>query len=278
MGKLTTCSVEGCDRAKVARGWCRPHWKRWSRHGDPTGGGAPRFRNRICSVEGCESKHEAQGYCNAHYARVQRCGDPLPDIPLGTRIPRTGTCTQGDCSSETFCRGLCWSHYYREWRYGDATAGLPIYEDFSGKPCANEGCAKDSRRRGYCNAHYLRLLKGTLGIEQVPCVQCGTPIVLAVTEAHGRRRRPVHISRCDSCKRPTNPTTVAALLVRDGDSCAICSKPVDMSLAYPDQMSPSVDHVIPLSVGGPNTPENCALAHLGCNIKKRARAGWTISA
>lgn len=32
------CSIEGCDRAHQARGWCFPHWKRWSRHGDPLGG------------------------------------------------------------------------------------------------------------------------------------------------------------------------------------------------------------------------------------------------
>lgn len=27
------CSVPRCDRESVARGWCRPHWKRWKRRG-----------------------------------------------------------------------------------------------------------------------------------------------------------------------------------------------------------------------------------------------------
>lgn len=27
------CSVPGCGRELVARGWCRPHWKRWKRRG-----------------------------------------------------------------------------------------------------------------------------------------------------------------------------------------------------------------------------------------------------
>lgn len=29
------CSIDGCDRVAVARGWCHPHWKKWRRHGDP---------------------------------------------------------------------------------------------------------------------------------------------------------------------------------------------------------------------------------------------------
>jgi HNH endonuclease len=30
-----TCSVEGCEKPTRARGWCRIHYKRWWRHGDP---------------------------------------------------------------------------------------------------------------------------------------------------------------------------------------------------------------------------------------------------
>lgn len=33
-----TCSIEGCDRPIVARGWCSAHYNRWHRHGDPTAG------------------------------------------------------------------------------------------------------------------------------------------------------------------------------------------------------------------------------------------------
>jgi hypothetical protein len=36
------CSVDGCDRAADVRGWCRAHYKRWRRHGDPTAGQPPR--------------------------------------------------------------------------------------------------------------------------------------------------------------------------------------------------------------------------------------------
>lgn len=32
----TSCSIEDCGRAPVARGWCPKHYARWSRYGDPT--------------------------------------------------------------------------------------------------------------------------------------------------------------------------------------------------------------------------------------------------
>lgn len=38
------CAIANCDGQVLARGWCRKHYKRWHRHGDPLGG-AP-FRNR----------------------------------------------------------------------------------------------------------------------------------------------------------------------------------------------------------------------------------------
>ena len=51
--------------------------------------------------------------------------------------------------------------------------------------------------------------------------------------------------------------------------CALCGRPVDFSLRFPDPMSPTVDHIIPIAKGGhPSDIENLQLAHLACNRKK----------
>lgn len=58
--------------------------------------------------------------------------------------------------------------------------------------------------------------------------------------------------------------------------CAICGKPVDKSLKYPDPMSPAVDHIIPVSKNGdPSSLDNLQLTHRVCNGMKGDRLPTT---
>lgn len=51
--------------------------------------------------------------------------------------------------------------------------------------------------------------------------------------------------------------------------CGICGKPVDFKLKYPHPLSPTIDHIIPISKGGhPSDIENLQLAHRTCNRQK----------
>ncbi len=51
--------------------------------------------------------------------------------------------------------------------------------------------------------------------------------------------------------------------------CTICGAEVDKSLEWPDPLSPSVDHIIPLARGGSATDvAGWGLAHLRCNRLK----------
>lgn len=54
---------------------------------------------------------------------------------------------------------------------------------------------------------------------------------------------------------------------RDHWKCQLCRKPVNKKLKWPDPMSPSIDHIIPLSKGGAHERRNVQLAHVGCNMK-----------
>lgn len=51
--------------------------------------------------------------------------------------------------------------------------------------------------------------------------------------------------------------------------CGICGKPVDFSYKAPHPLSPTVDHIIPVSLGGhPSDLDNLQLAHRCCNREK----------
>lgn len=76
---LPPCAVEGCEKPTAVRGWCKMHYKRWMRHGDPTFTLVPgREKPRTCSIEGCNKRYEARGWCPMHYARWKVYGTPLP--------------------------------------------------------------------------------------------------------------------------------------------------------------------------------------------------------
>lgn len=62
---------------------------------------------------------------------------------------------------------------------------------------------------------------------------------------------------------------------RDGWICHLCGELIPAVLRTPrvlggkhNPLSPAIDHVIPLSKGGPHTMENCRAAHWTCNARK----------
>lgn len=58
---------------------------------------------------------------------------------------------------------------------------------------------------------------------------------------------------------------------RDGWICGICHDPVDPDCPWPEPMSPSLDHVIPVTRGGSHSRANTQCSHLVCNIRKGNR-------
>ena len=80
-----SCSVIGCQLDVYAVGYCRAHWARWRRNGDP---GPAKIKTyvfgRKCSVKGCDNKHDAKGYCSVHRQRWERFGDPLRENTMAS--------------------------------------------------------------------------------------------------------------------------------------------------------------------------------------------------
>lgn len=62
-----------------------------------------------------------------------------------------------------------------------------------------------------------------------------------------------------------------AIFERDGWLCGVCELPVERDLTFPDPGYPTLDHIVPLSLGGGHVPMNVQLAHFYCNTVKGAR-------
>lgn len=64
------------------------------------------------------------------------------------------------------------------------------------------------------------------------------------------------------------PYSGVDILARDNETCQLCLAYIDSSLRFPDTKSFSVDHILPIALGGSDTPDNVQASHLGCNARK----------
>lgn len=55
---VSECCIEGCGRGAAARGWCRGHYQRWRRYGDPLG-----VPQRMSAEERFLTKFYVTPYC-----------------------------------------------------------------------------------------------------------------------------------------------------------------------------------------------------------------------
>lgn len=74
---------------------------------------------------------------------------------------------------------------------------------------------------------------------------------------------------------PAQTLDLDALWLSSGGACGICAGPIDRRLEWPHPDSPSIDHILPLSMGGAHEQENAQWAHLACNLRKGNRPSET---
>ena len=73
---MKTCTIEGCVRPHVARGYCATHYRHWML--------AATHRPR-CVVEGCDRALMGNGLCEMHLSRMRTYGFPLANLPVHYR-------------------------------------------------------------------------------------------------------------------------------------------------------------------------------------------------
>lgn len=117
------------------------------------------------------------------------------------------------------------------------------------------------RRREISRSYYERNLD--VERERGRKYKLAHPEVSRKSTARRRARKVANGSVEDVC--------VLVLGERDGWVCYLCNTAVDASLDWPDPWSKSIEHVIPLSKGGPHTYDNTKVAHLRCNQRKHVK-------
>jgi hypothetical protein len=119
MQPKTFCKI--CGGPNIGRGWCRAHYKRWYKYGDPLGK-YEKKPPRFCTVENCAKPERARGFCTMHYARQRIYGS----LDLPVRTPKFGPdCTAPNCDNRAHSGGLCHKHYFRLIKHGRLDDPVP---------------------------------------------------------------------------------------------------------------------------------------------------------
>lgn len=138
-----------------------------------------------------------------------------------------------------YCSTICKSRAYNARRSADGR--LKAYRE-----------ANAERIRDYMTVYNLTWRKSESGVDAIRA---------------GYHKRRALLAGCEVER--FNNTDV---FERDAWMCGLCQEHVDSSLRYPDPLSASLDHIVPLSLGGDHTPANVQLAHWVCNVRKGNRA------
>lgn len=196
------------------------------------------------ALDGLQSQCKAcKGIVNRPYQKARKA--KAREIRLQQRaLIAPKKCAIDGCSGKLHGRIWCRKHYARNFKHSDPLYGeMPRHEQ-----CIIEGC-KEKPRSGYsqyCEVHYYRIRRnGTIELR---------PKKLFIgrdgrykTLRSGQRFKPIDIYE------------------RDKWSCGICHRKVNRNLKHPNPMSPSLDHIIPIALGGLHERKNVQIAHLSCN-------------
>jgi hypothetical protein len=142
-------------------------------------------------------------------------------------------------------------------------------ESYVCKPCKNAAAKERTKRYREIHGRSDRKNFPPKGV----CRKCGGFCKFYVCDVCQydviRQDRKKHRKRLQGVE--SEPYTSTEIAERDGWRCQLCGKAVNKRLKYPNEMSASIDHIIPISKGGTDLKVNVQLTHLFCNISKGNR-------
>lgn len=207
-----TCSVEGCESAHGAKGYCPKHYQRWVKYGDPLVlKGREYPTRRPCSVAGCETTSYKRNLCPKHHWRWERYGDPLAEkAPRQVKIAKCLHCHEPyerRRSQQRFCTHRCATSYRLSDEYKELAAqGLKRCNDCGAVKPLGDFHLNQARslRGGRCKVCISEFYKAHNAKPEVKARNRATQIAskygLTVADYEARLRMQDH--RCALCGRP----------------------------------------------------------------------------
>lgn len=226
-------------------------------------------------------------------------GHPALPVPMAVHLPECGyrECTEpvamGKCAPLAYCSRLCKHRekYERQIdcgqqvRLGGVSSGVCrwCFQDYRCEVNGNGGL-----RKQFCSNDCLTKARGHIKTHRSPN-SCPLPVCIDCCQVFGASPlgtgRWSDGNRCADClktngdntsrrhaaRRIGDRPTIAKLAERDGAVCGLCSGPVDMALKGTDWLGPTVDHIVPLSLGGTDTMDNTQLTHRSCNVRRNVK-------
>jgi len=161
-----TCTVDGCDRVVVARGWCRRHYSRWQRTGQLDA--RPWQHQDGCTVDGCDRPSWSGGLCEMHRWRVRAHGEPgqaaqIKSRPKNARKP----CSVEGCDRLRKGAEYCHLHTERLRRTGEVGPALPSVVKGRVKP-RSDGYRRLTLPTGRRVLEHVLVMEQHLGRRLVP--------------------------------------------------------------------------------------------------------------
>lgn len=241
--------------------------------------------NTTCPITECTRVARAGGLCAAHYQRKRKYGDP--EFKHDLECAKCGAPFKAWSSKSKYCSNKCLSanRKTKSLKNGPTCAecGVQMHRGKGVLPqgqarcleCKNGGLGyfvKDGRRFSHGQSAHAR------GCRCDVCVAAKRDANMAykarVKAEHGvspstlfkrhyRERAGVRYRMAPSDW--IEPKLRVEIYERDGWLCHLCNEPVERAAHFNDDLAPSLDHVVPRSLGGTDDPENLATCHRVCN-------------
>ena len=302
----STCSVDYCNKPVASKQMCDRHYRRQKEtgtphrtcktclaeiHGDPKGKVVYcSDKCATCSIPECGKAILSNGMCSIHYHRKLRgyrledscetCGLELKKYSGQAKYcsdeckPR---CKEMGCERPyRYSSGYCSMHGVSYLRNGKPTGKYSWRLAADSYDClaCGENFKAGRGSRKFCSASCQQLhltYGGNIPPLSFDCIFCGDYVVRDRFAKKYQRGDKKFCDRCRTSRQKRHKSSAGYLAKRDGNECKLCGELVDMSLRFPNKMAGSVDHIVPVALGGGHEESNLQLAHYSCNSRKQAR-------